>query len=604
MSDYGILNYLCCNDRSGMEHVMEKAKTKRKTKKKVKLQGSVARLKTLILTDTSEKARTLKKLLGRQYSVISSDGFLRDLPKTRLGIDVENNFEPKYITVRGKGELLKQISKDSISARRIYALTDNTPEGEMIALHYCELFGINPSSNFRVILNEITKDALKESINNARAIDMKLIDIFEVRRAINRLFLYNLNPILWHKVYRGITINYPQAILLKLICEQEKKLPQLQDPMTIDELRQEWNKPLTWKSLQMIAARELNLHIGVISIVVRQLYEGVNIDNTCTGLITYYKDKDIVPSSEMHKPEALKEFLTPNHFKVYDLIWKHCKKNKSKKPTFEEFKSMNRYNDYLLMRELEDKDLPWVDTFSMSICSMMKRGYVQLTNEGYKPTTLGMDIFNVLKEYFSTLITAKFINKVEAQINSLSSSKDDKIDVIEAFYKQFNNLLTKALDKLGNDLKPKDPPAIETDVICDKCGRKMLLRRSRYGPFLACSGYPECKNTKPYVEYLEETCPKCGGRLTKRKINRGRVFFSCENYPTCDFSTWDEPQNNTCEFCGSTLLVHRFKDRAPMLYCSNDKCSSRNEHPINKILEHLREKSETTKQKKSKKAAK
>ena len=589
-----------------MEYIMEKSKTKtkRKTKKKAKLQGSVARLKTLILTDTSEKARTLKKLLGRQYSVISSDGFLCDLPKTRLGIDVENNFEPKYITVRGKGELLKQIRKDSISSRRIYAVTDNTPEGEMIALHYCELFGINSSSKFRVILNEITKESLKESIKSARAIDMKLVEIFEVRRAINRLFLYNLNPIFWHTVYRGVTINYPQAILLKLICEQEKKLPQLQDPLAIDELQEEWDKPLTWKSLQMIASRELNLHIGVISIVLRQLYEGVNINNTCTGLITYYRGENIVPSSEMHTPETLKDFLTPNHLKIYDLIWRHFKNDKSKNPTFAELKPMNRYNDYLLMRDLEDKGLPWADIFSMAICSMLKRGYVELTDGGYKPTSLGMEIFNVLKEYFSTLITAKFINKMESQINSFVSGKDDKIDVIEAFYKQLNNLLTKVHDKLGNDLTPKEPPAIETGEICDKCGRKMLLRRSRYGPFLACEGYPECKNTKPYVEYLEEKCPKCGGRLTKRKINRGRVFFSCENYPNCDFSTWDEPQNNTCEFCGSTLLIHRFKDRAPMLYCSNDKCSSRNEHPINKILDHLREKSEITKQKKSKKATK
>ena len=583
---------------------MATKKTTRKVKRKAKLQGSVKKLKTLILTDTSEKARTLKKMLSRQYLVLSSEGFMRDLPKTQLGIDTDNKFEPKYITVRGKGDLLKQIRKESISSRRIYALTNNDPEGEMIALHYCELFGINSSSKFRLTLNEITKESLKKSFDNARAIDQKLIDAYETRRVINRLFLYKLNPILWHTIYRGITLSYPQAVLLKIICEQEKKLPPLSDPLEVDELIEEWNRPLNWKTLQLIAARELNLHTGIVAITVRQLYEGVNIENTCTGLITYYEGNAINPSSEMKNPEDVKEFLTPNQWKIYDLIWRHYNKVQLDSLESYETKQMTRYSDYLLMRELENKGLPWAETFSISICSMLKRNYIELTNEGYKPTKLGNDIMSIVRDYFSTMLTVKVIHKIETQIKSVLSDKEDKWEVMESFYKQFKNYLNKAYDKLGDELQPKEPPYIETDEICDKCGRKMIIRRSRYGTFLACSGYPDCKNTRQYFEYMEEKCPKCGGHLTVRRINKGREYYSCEHYPDCDFSTWDEPQNRTCAECGSTMLVHKFKDRAPMVYCSNDNCSLRKDHPINKILENLRQKSEAAKQRKTKKAAK
>ena len=559
------------------------AKAEKKSKKKVKLIGSVARLKTLILTDTSEKARTLKKILGRSYTVMSSEGFLRYLPKTQLGIDPENNFEPKYITVRGKGKLLEEIRKASIKARRIYAVTDEDPQGEMIALHYCELFGINPSSGFRMELNEITKNSLKECFQNARAINMDLVNTYEVRRAINRLFIYKLHPILWNKIYRGISINLMQAMLLKIICEQEKKPQQLSDKLSAEELHKELNEPLTWKNLQLIAARELSFHIGLTAILTRQLYEGLNVSGTYTGLITYYKNQDIKPSSENRTPEELKDFLPINPLKLYELIWKHANNEGSvssvQKPT-------KRYNDYLLMRELEARGLPWVDTFATAICSILKRKYIELTDEGYKPTKLGLEIMGTIKDYFSTIVSEKFINNIEAQIQSAETNKGDKMIAVENFYKHFSNTLAKAYDKLGDDLTPKEPPTIDSGEVCEKCGRKMIIRHSRYGQFLACEGYPECRNTKPYIEYVDEKCPKCGARLTRRKWNSKKIFYSCENFPDCDFSTWDEPQAKLCEVCGATLLLHRFKDRAPMIYCGNEKCETRKDHPINKILEN------------------
>ncbi len=553
-------------------------------------------LKTLILTDNHEKAKTIKKFLGRQYLIISSEGFLRDLPKSRLAINIEDNFEPECITIRGKGKLLEQLRKESLNARRIYAITNLDFEGEKLAYHYCELFGINSSSNFRVELNELTKESLKKGIENARAVNKNFVDAYEARRTINRLFVYKLHPILWHKIYRGISINFPQAVILKMICDQEKKLQPLSNGISIDEIAEEWSKPLTWKTLQLIASVKLNFHIGMTAIIMRQLYEGINIENTCTGLITYYKGESIEPTSEMRTPESLKKSLTPNQFKLYNLIWQHYQKE-----NLEPLKSsmpMNRYNDYLLMRALDTKKISWEDTFSIAICTMLKRGYINLTDEGYKPSELAFEIINVLKEYFLTTISAKTVNRINSQIQAIAKGELNKIDVIESFYKTFGNNLKKAVEKLGGDLTPKEPPIIETDEICEKCGRKMIIRRSRYGLFLACAGYPECKNTKPYVSFIEKKCPKCGKRLTMRKLTKGKVFYSCEGFPECNFSTWDEPQEKICESCGSTMFLHKFKDRAPMLYCGNENCSSRNEHPINKILEHLREKAEKSRQKK------
>ena len=573
---------------------MEKTNNEKKKKSK-----TTARLKTLILTDTADKAKTLRKLLGRQYQVISSDGFLRDLPKTQIGIDPENDFEPKYITVRGKGKLLEQIRKESLNARRIFALTDESDEGEAIAYHYSELFGINPSSKFRITIKEMTKKFLKSAFDNSRSINMSMINSFEASRAVQRLFIFNLNPILWHKIYRGISINLNQSLILRLICEQEKKLQNLPPRITIDELKEKWNSPLTWKTLQLFAAYELNLHTGLTSLISKQLYEGVNINKTCTGLITYHKHGEILISSENHSPEELKEYLTPAQLNLYTLIWKHF--NKEEIDFSKSLKSLNRYDDFMLMLELEDKGIAWEQSFSISVCGMMKRKYIELTDNGYKPTELGLNIAQVLKDYFSTITASKSLIKVENQIKSVAEGDTDKLEVMEIFYKQLSNAVNKAVEKIGEDLTPKEEPSIETDEICDKCGRKMVIRRSRYGMFLACSGYPECKNSKPYFEKLEETCPKCGGHLLRRKWNKGRKFYSCENYQTCDFSTWDEPQNRTCNTCGSTLFLHTFKDRAPMLYCGNEQCPTRKEHPINLIIQKAKKNAETKRQKKNQK---
>lgn len=566
------------------------------TKKK-----KVTRLKTLILTDTHEKERTLKKFLGRQYSIISSEGFLRDLPKSQIGIDVENDFNHKFITVRGQGKLLEQIKKESLNARRIYAVTDPNLRGEMIAFHYCELFGINPASNFRVQLNELTKDSIKRGIENARAINLNLINAYDTHRVVNRLFTYNLQPILEHKIYRGTKISLQQALLLKMICDQEKNLSLLSNTIKLDEVINLWNQPLNCKSLQMLASIIFNLNIGIISMSTRQLFEGLFFNNSCAGLITYFNGNDIQPSSEMHVPDSLKKSLTINQFKLYNLIWNHF----NKQPFYEIHSALqrpfNRFNDYLLMRELESRNINFFDDYPISICTLVRRGYVKLTDEGYQPTNTGIEINKIIKDYFSTIITDKTFIKFDSQLKEISEGKINHMAAIQSFYKQFNNALTKAIKKIGTELIPKQQPVIESDEICDKCGSKMVIRKSRYGLFLACSSYPVCKNSKPYAEKIDALCPKCNHQLNIRKFSRGKIVYSCSDYPKCNFNTWDEPQNKTCVLCGSTLFLHRFKDRAPMIYCGNENCSSRQIHPINKIIERIRIKAEEIKKRRAKK---
>ena len=501
------------------------------------------RLKSLVLTETEDKAKVLRKFLSRQYQVISTDGFLRDLPKTKLGLDVENNFAEKYMTIRGKGKLLEQIRKESINARRIYLATNPDCEGEMNAYHFCNLFGINPVSHCKMILNELTKESIRNSIESAQSLNMKAVEMYETQQAVERLFIHELNPLFWHKIYRGISISRSQAFVLKLICEQEKKLQVIPHEPALDE--QLKNEPLTLKTLLYAASKYLNLKIGMITITLRQLYEGVTLDKTVSGLITYYKDSEIKPSSEMLTPESVKSFVTRNQYKIYNLIWQYCQ-NELQLST-ENDEEHVRYNDYILMEQLEAQKIDWSETFSIAVCGLLKRGYIKLAEDnGYKPTELGLEVLGILKQNFTTIINVKNILKLEEQIHEVESGSLTKLQVVEPFYKQLNSCMKKVIDKIGTELTPKEPPIIETDEVCEKCGRKMIIRHSRYGLFLACQGYPECKNTKPYVEYIDEKCPKCGGKLTKRQWNRSKEFYSCEHFPDCDFSTWDTPQKKPC----------------------------------------------------------
>ena len=291
----------------------------------------------------------------------------------------------------------------------------------------------------------------------------------------------------------------------------------------------------------------------------------------------------------------MKPYLTDSQFKLYNLIWERVSAGEIN----ETFELDGTCNDFSLMAALDTLKIDWAEYYSVGIGSLLKRNYVESADGIYKVTELGKKVIDALSGFFDEVFNTDSYKKVSSQISEIV----EKISVIKNYCDEFGEAFKSAMDSLGENATPQDEPAIETDEVCEKCGRKMLLKRGRYGRFLACSGYPECKNAKPYLDYTEYKCPKCGSRLAKRMI-RGKTFYSCEKFPTCDFSTWDEPQTKPCKVCGAVMLVHRFKDRAPMIYCGNENCSTRKDHPMNKILEEARRRYELRKRRKEELAAK
>ena len=539
-------------------------------------------LKTLILTDTATKARALRRLLGRTFTVESTDGFLRNLPKTQAGIDPENDFALKMITVRGKAELLKQLRRDTFDALRIYIATEPVAEGEALAAQYCELFGINPASKCRVELRSLTKNDLRQSIENARAINPRSVEKYWTRRLSRRLITFGINPYLWCAVYRGLSINPLQLLLLRLIDRFEPTAP----PTPLEPA------PVTLKTLQMWAARDLHYAAGRVVLLAQQLYEGMTFDKNFSGLIKYFRSKPLEPTTEL-PPDDVRKSLTAPQLKVYEAIWN------GQIPWLDAAQSTDRPTDFSLMLELERLKINWSNEYSPSINVLVKGNYLERSPQGYALTELGREVLTALDKYFGDFLSAQSFVEIGNRIKEVSLGQTTRVEVLRSLQEPLSAAVSKAMASLGDDPKPKDPPVIESDQVCDKCGRRMVVKRGRYGKFLACPGYPECQNTKPYVEKLAAHCPKCGGRLTARTLNRRRTFYGCERYPTCDFWTWDVPQERACSNCGSTMLLHPFKDRPSMLYCSNEQCPSRENHPINKIIDKVRRQYEERRQKES-----
>ena len=541
-------------------------------------------LKTLILTDSDTKARTMRRLIGRQYTIESTTGFLRDLPKTQIGIDPDNNFELKVITVRGKAQLLKQLQKETFDALRIYLATEPDYEGEAFAAHYCELFGVNPESKCRVELRAMTKDALRQAIHNARPIDKCMVEAYWTRRLVNRFTSFNLNPYLWCAVWQGLSLNNMQLLVLRLLCRAEEHF----EPRDLDKPE---TMPIDLKSLQLWAARDLKFSAGRMVLLARELYEGVSLGRNFSGVISYIKDEPIEPLGE--SPDELEPFLNANQLKVYRAIWER------KIPFASEYQLPEKPTDLSLMLELERLGVNWADMYSASINTLIKNGFVERTEQGYASTDIGREVLSKTDAFFADTLNVKFFVELEEKLRAVAKGELTRLEVLKHFYAPFGEALSKAMKSLGDNPKPKDPPIVESDQICEKCGRRMVIKRGRYGKFLACPGYPECKNTMPYFKYLDDHCPKCVGRLVMRFLTKSRTFYGCEHYPECGFGTWDVPQDKKCSACGSVMLLHRFKGRQAMLYCSNEKCPTRVDHPINRILEKARLQIEERKRKKS-----
>ena len=540
-------------------------------------------LKSVILVESATKARTLRKFVGRNYSVLSTDGFLRDLPKSRIGVD--ENYQPDYITVRGKGQLLAELKKETLKARRIFLATNPDAQGEFMARQYCEIFGVNPNSHCRIWLDEMTKAAYKAALSAARPIDENLADAFQTKQLIDKYVSHKVGDYLSCKIWRGVKVGRFRAMLLKLFAA-----PPAQKVLTVDKI-------LTPATLQELAFAELNFSTSRTRIIAEQLYEGINLEaEGYAGLITYPHGKEISLTAERREPAAVQKYLTEHQFKLYNLIYSRL----TDKNSSATLKLDGSTNDAALMTSLDALGIDWADFYSVGVASLIKRKYIAAEDSAYKVTALGQRVLDALDGFFDEVFSAAAYNEVNAKVREVAAGKAQKLNVIENYCAMFNAAFDEAMATLGEDAQPQSEPVVESDEVCDKCGRKMVIRRGRYGAFLACSGYPECKNAKPLLEPLEQKCPKCGGRLAKRSLNRGRTFYCCT---ACDFVTWDEPQTITCKVCGSTMFAHKFRDRAPMYYCGNESCSTRENHPMNKILAEIKRRAEARKNRKTAKTA-
>ncbi len=545
-----------------------------------------SKLKTLVITETSGKARALKKFLGSAYKVISTDGFLKDMPKTKIGMD--ENFEPNYITVRGKGPILQELKRESFNARKVYFATNLDGEGEFLAKQCCELFGVNVKSRCRLTISEMTKSAVKKSFDNARTIDLNLVDSFQARQIIDKYISYKIGEYLNCAVYRGVKVGRFRALLLKLIAQIKNS--HLQGDFEIAE-------KFTIATLQSAALINLNFSTIKTRLIAETLFEGVSFEKSdFAGLITFPRGEEIKITTENRTPESVKDFLINNQFSLYELIYKKI----TGAPIETKFVLGENITEQTIIARLENLKIDWANVYSAGLSSLIRRRYVELFESSYKITDLGNQVLNALGSYFDEVFSVESYNNLNAQFKNIALGKADKTTVIKNYLAEFDKKFAVAWKSLGENPQPKDEPAIESDEVCEVCGRKMLIRRGRYGQFLSCSGYPDCKNARPLLNYVEQKCPKCGGRLTKRNFKGGKILYRCENYKTCDFNSWDEPQEKNCTSCGSTMFLHRFKDRAAMLYCGNEHCETRTNHPINKILQESQKRYAARRAKKSK----
>ena len=734
------------------------AATKTKTKAKAKTKSKVK--KTLVIVESPAKAKTIEKYLGRKYMVRASMGHLRDLPKSQFGIDVDNDFEPKYINIRGKGDLIKALKKDAKNADKVYLASDPDREGEAIAWHLSYILGLDPEEDCRIVFNEITKPAIQDAVKHPRSINIDQVDAQQARRMLDRIVGYKLSPLLWRKVRKGLSAGRVQSVTVKLICDREKEIQafdsveywtvgvklrkeksamfdaeltqvdgkklDLHNERETKELLIDFNKqelkvdavkkserrrkpsaPFTTSSLQQDAARKLGFTSRKTMMLAQQLYEGIELGrHGATGLITYMRTDStrlsdlaqndarafiheqfgeayvppkpnvyaagkkaqdaheaIRPTNVTLTPEAIEKFLNKDQLKLYTLIWQrftasqmtaavydtmsisikagerytvraagsklkfagftavYAGADSTKKekdvvlPELAEGDILNiaktlpqqhftepppRYNDASLVKTLEEKEIGRPSTYAPIIETIQARGYVQRIDKHFQPTELGFVVVDMLEEYFKNIVDVKFTANLENELDEIAEGKVEKNNLLREFYGPFETTLEKADEAIGH----VELPVEVSDVKCELCGRMMVVKQGRFGKFLACPGFPECRNTKPLLVDTGVKCPKCGGAIVERKTRRGRNFYGCKNYPECDYTTWDQPQKETCPQCGAFMLKHHYKNGRALLYCSNDACETRIDHPINKELDKMRQRAEAKNARDAEKAAK
>ncbi|MBR2916473.1 MAG: type I DNA topoisomerase, partial [Clostridia bacterium] len=675
---------------------------------------SKTKKKTLVIVESPAKATTIKKYLGSNYNVMASMGHLRDLPKSQIGIDIENKFEPHYITIRGKGDLITKLKREAKNSAKVFLAADPDREGEAISWHLASILDIDADSNCRITFNEITKTAVKNAISEPRSIDMDLVDSQQARRVLDRIVGYQISPLLWKKVKKGLSAGRVQSVVTKLIvdrereinafCEEEywtidvkltnnkgkspfiakyqgllgKKKADIKDEKTALEVSKELETaqytvssiqastklrnpapPFTTSTLQQEASRKLGFTTKRTMLAAQQLYEGVNIKGVgAVGLITYmrtdslrisadaqaecrkyidsaygsayipkaprfYKTKKgaqdaheaIRPTSMQFNPEAIKDSLKPDMYKLYKLIWnrflasqmssaiydtvkvditandKHSlvatgsaikfdgftalyiegkdieEEKDGKIPTVTEgenllFKEISpkqhftqppqRYTEASLVKAMEENGIGRPSTYNPTITTITSRGYVAREGKSLYPTELGNIVTDLMADNFENIVDVGFTANMEEKLDNIEDGKSKWIDVISDFYGPFKETLSKAEEKIGN-IEIADEVS---DVPCDKCGRLMVYKQGRFGKFLACPGYPECKNTKSITPELNVSCPNCGGKVQVRKSKKGATYYTCETGTSC-FISWDEPTSEKCPECGNILMKRR-----------------------------------------------
>lgn len=682
--------------------------------------SSTARKKTLVIVESPSKAKTIGKYLGSSYKVTASVGHVRDLPKSKIGIDIENDFEPEYIAIRGKGDVIKELRKEAKQAGKIYLATDPDREGEAISWHLAFLLGIDPSSPCRIVFNEITKDAIKNAVKNPRPIDLKLVDAQQARRVLDRLVGYQISPLLWRKIRRGLSAGRVQSAALKILCDRENQIKNfkpkeywniiaefkkgksffaklteyegkkltVENKQSADEVlaalregeykvsqvvRKERKRkpfaPFTTSSLQQEAATKLGFTTKKTMMVAQQLYEGVEIKGQGTqGLVTYIrtdsvriseearfaareyiienfgekykgnnffsnKKKDIQdaheairPSRIAMDPDMIKDSLTKEQYNLYRLIWSRFLASQMAEAVFDSmqvsikngsygFKASgsklifdgyqkvyasnleedkdnllpelaegetlkeksvdcqqkfteppSRFTEASLVKDLEEKNIGRPSTYAPIIATLLERKYISREKKTLIPTELGFVVTELMEEYFKEIVDTGFTADMEDRLDEVEVKDLNWKEIVRDFYATLKDELEVA-DKAIEKVEIQDQI---TDEKCELCGRPMAIKAGRFGEFLACTGYPECKNTKAIVKSTGVKCPDCGGDIVAKCGRSGKIFYGCSNYPTCTRAFWYKPVDKKCPECGALLLERRTK--GGNYVCSNEKC--------------------------------
>jgi len=684
--------------------------------------------KYLVIVESPAKAKTISKILGRNYKVVASVGHVRDLPKSRLGVEIENDFEPDYINIRGKGPLIKDLKKEAKKADKVFLATDPDREGEAISWHLAYILGLDENEKYRVEFNEITKERIKQAIKSPRNLDKNLVDAQQARRILDRLVGYKISPLLWKKIKKGLSAGRVQSVAVKLICDRESEIDefipveywtikallnkdeqgfesnfygvekngkdkklQINSKSESDSILKELKKnefivnevkkgkrkrnpypPYTTSTMQQDASKKLGFSTKKTMMVAQQLYEGIDLKKGgITGLITYmrtdstrvsneamsvarsyienkfgkeysnggrsYSNKSkketqdahegIRPTYIDHSPDDIKDYLNKDQYRLYKMIWSRFMGSQMKEALYNTlnvrimngqyvFRSngsqlvfpgfltiysttdeetsdmalptMNkgdildldklepkqnftqppaRFTEASLIKLMEEMGIGRPSTYSPTISTILSRGYVVLEKKSFYPTELGLLVNELLTEYFTHVVNEKFTANLEDELDDIASGSTFWKEVVRDFYKDFHKELVIAEEEIDK-IEIEDEVS---DVICEKCGRNMVVKHGRFGKFLACPGYPECKNTKPIVDKIEVPCPKCGGDVVRKRSKKGRVFYGCNNYPDCDFVSWDEPVKEKCPDCNGPMVIKRLKSRTTVK-CVDSNC--------------------------------